>query len=221
MGQTYTQFKTYVTTSLWRENDTVLAANLDTLIQQANDELDILTRTWQRRNAVAVIAPTSQDYDLTANVPDFQAAQAVIINSGSGRGNTMTLTTLADLYGKRANVSGGVYPYYNVDRQAGTFLLRLVAPDLSVSNPADMTLAYRIGIPNYAVADISWLEDEYLNLYLNTVLKHCALFLREDERLNLYAGLQKEAFGIADEDDKHNLAFGGSPMQMRPHHYAP
>lgn len=225
MAKTYAQFKAYVTTYLWRDNDTDLANNLDSLIDQADDELDTMTRTWQRRQKTVVIAPTSEDFSLTANVADFQAVDSLVNNSAdtlfASSVKVMKQLPLVQLYGKRAvNTGQRFMPFYAIDRNDGTLFLRLIGP-FSVSDPGDMTLVYRIGIPDYAGDDASWMEDEYLNLYLYTVLKHCAMFLREDERVETYAGLQNEAFSKAEEDDKHNLQFGGSPLYMRPHRYVP
>ena len=219
MAQNYAAFKAYVIKYVWRDNDTDLAASMDILIQQANDELDVMTRDFQRRQGTASIAPTTQDFDVVAAVPDYQSTQALIGNAGA-KGD-YTYTTLGEVHSLRSRATGTIMPFYSTDRSDGTLYIRLVAPELSVEEPADLTLVYKVGVPNYAVTDSSWVEDEYLNLYLYTVLKHCAMFLREDERIQTYASLQQEAFTNADIDDKHNLQFGGSSLQMRPHHYVP
>jgi len=225
MALTYTQFKDYIKTYLWRDNDVDLTNNIDTLILQANNELTQLTRDFNRREAVVVIAPETEDFDLTAKVSDFEAVKSLTSNAN----NTLyrrsqkkfVQTTLSDLFAIRAKYPGvGLMPYYCVSRDGSNFVLRLVG-SFSATNPGDLTLVYRLGIPDFQATDASWLADEYLSLYVYTVMKHCALFLREDERVQAYKALQLEAYQVADEDDKHNLQFGGSPLRMRPHRAVP
>jgi hypothetical protein len=219
MAQSYADFKTYILTHLWRENDTALQNNLDVLIQKADDELDKMTRDWQRRQRSARIQPTTVDFDLTAAVSDFQAVRSLTQNV-TGFSKSLTQALPQEIYHLRATCGDTMQPYYAVERDATTFYLRLVGP-LSVSNAGDLQLAYRAALPDYASADASWLEDEYLDLYSYTVMKHCALFLREDERLQTYTAMQIAALETAEIDDKHNLQFGGSPLRVRPHHVIP
>lgn len=221
MAQTYSEFKDYIQANLWRTNDTVLANNLDTIIAQADDELDKRTRSFQRRQETIVIAPESEDFDLTTEVPDFQAIISLTNNQRVSAGPEFKKTTQGHIYSLRTRSgSNHVMPYYSVDRAADSLILRLVGP-FSATDPGDLTLFYRAGIPNYQSEDASWLEDEHLDLYLYTVLKHCAVFVREDDRVALYDGYADKAFGIADEDDKFNQVHGGTPLHMRPHRRVP
>lgn len=219
MSLTYSQFKTYVTTSLWRTNDTVLANNLDTLILQANSELDKLTRNWEKRVNNTQILPETEDYDLTANVTDLEAVVSVANNADNGVGPAMGRTTVQHIYELRT-VYTAMQPFYAYQEAANNKYLRFAAP-FSASEPGDLQLQYRRGIPDYEGTDASWFSDEYLDVYVWMVLKHCALFLREDERVAAYQKLLDTAFDIADTDDKHNLQFGGSPLHMKPHHPVP
>ena len=218
MAQTYAQFKAYVLKYVWRDNDADMSASLDVLIQQANDELEHKTRDWQRRQKTVRIQPEVEDFNLTTGVTDFQAVLSV---SGNTRARSSTLVQVlpSEIYLQRAS-SDAYRAIFASERDDGVRYLRLAGP-FSATDPGDFQLRYRIGIPAYASADASWLEDEYLNLYLYTVLKHCAMFLREDERLSLYGSLAAEAFTVAEEDDKHNLQFGGSPLYVRPHRVVP
>ncbi len=223
MAQTYGNFKTYALTEAWRENDTVLATNLDQLILHAHAELDKMTKDWQRREKTAVIAPTSQDFDLTANVSDLVAVKSVVNNQTSyyrDRGPEFSLTTLSDIYQRRTRDTNSLQAVYATDNDDGTKYLRFVAP-FSVTDPAAPTDIYTTAIPDYAGTDASWFEDEYPDLYLSSVLKRIALFSRDDERLPVFTQMQADAFNLADLDDKHNLRFGGSPMQQRPHRVVP
>lgn len=225
MAQTYAQFKTYVMKYLWRENSTDLSTHFDSIVEQSNDELDKRTKDWQRRNKTLVIAPETQDYDLTANVTDLEAVRSVSNNTAdtyfASTPKTFRSTLPSDIYRMRAENPGGpVMPYYALDNDDGNKYLRLVGP-FSATDPGDLTLLYYRSIPDYAAADASWLEDEHLNLYLYTVAKHIAMFEREDERVMLYKGLADEAFELAEIDDKHNQQFGGSPLEMAAHRAVP
>ncbi len=228
MALNYADFKSYVITLLWRDVDVPLANNLDNLIRTANAELASRTSNWQRRNGTIIILPESEDYDLTANVTDFQHIHSLINNTTSANDSTVRTresefkkTTLNDIYRRRtANSSAFVAPYYAQDQIGDNFWLRLVGP-FSAENPGDLTLNYKVGIPDYATADASWLEDEHLDLYVYTILKHVGIFLREDERIQLYLSMANDAFNIANDADLHHKQFGGTPLQMRPHRPVP
>ena len=221
MAQTYAQFKTYFLAAIWRTNDTVVSNNLDTIINKATNELNQKTRDWDRRQITVVIAPDTEDFDLTVNVPDFEAVLSLVDNNSASRESDFKQATLATLYATRQRtLSVNVYPYYCIDRDATKRYLRLIGP-FSVANPGDLTLMYRASLPDYSATDASWLEDEYLNLYENCVAKHAAMFVREDERIRLYKELFDEAWLTADGDDKHNLQFGGSALHMNPHRHVP
>jgi hypothetical protein len=191
------------------------------LIEQADNELDILTRSWQRRQKTVVIAPETQDFNLTTGVTDYQSMHSLINNARTSSTRPMNNTTLSSVYSMRsAYSSGALRNDYAVDRDDGSYYLRLIG-DLSADSPADLTMVYRIGIPNYSVADASWMEDEYKHLYINSVFKAAAVFLREDDRIKLYTDLQREALDLTDQDDKHHLQHGGSPLAMQAHHHVP
>ncbi|MDJ0827908.1 MAG: hypothetical protein QNJ16_20675 [Rhodobacter sp.] len=223
MALTYSAFKTYIQAALWRANDAVLSTNLDTLIRKADNELDKRTKHWERRRKTVVIQPSSQDYNLSYFADDFQAIVSLTNNQTSfyrDTGPEFESVTLNKIYEERAVNSGTLRPFYAADRNDGDWMLRMIAP-FSSTDRGNLTMVYRISIPDYEDCDKSWMEDEYLDLYEYTILKHCALFLREDDRITLYKGLADDAFAMADEDNAHNLTHGGTPMRMRPHRYVP
>lgn len=222
---TYAQFKSFLLASLWRTNDTVLSSNLDTLIGNADNELRSMTADWQKRQQSMSIAPTGEDYDLTANVSGFESVVSLTDNAPRGyyegkQPKTFFQVPPSQIYANRANYPGKTINEYAVESVGQNLYLRLVN-DYSVADPGDLTLVYMGGVPDYSSADSSWLQQEYGGLYLNTVLKHCAMFVREDDRVQMYSGLQAEAFALADAEDKHRKQFGGSPLKMQPHHKVP
>jgi hypothetical protein len=202
-----------------------LSNNLDTLIKLAENELRSKTGDWQKRQQSIVIAPTSEDYDLSTYVPGFSSVQSLTENTARGyyegkRPRTFSQVSPAQIYSARANHPGQTLSVYAVESVHETVYLRLVA-DYSADNPGDLTLVYRGGVPDYEATDSSWMADEYGDLLLYTILKHCAVFVREEDRIELFASLAESAFIVADQDDKHNKAFGGSPLKMQPYHKVP
>ena len=133
----------------------------------------------------------------------------------------MKATSLNMIYEMRqAGDSAYVEPFYYVQRAASANTLYLVGP-FSASNPGDFELQYRTSVPDFQTDDASWLEADYLDLYVYTVFKHCAIFLREDERIQQYAVLMTDALESALDEDKRKVQFGGSPLHMEPHHHVP
>jgi len=212
----YATFKTYLRTFLWKQNDTDLANNLDSLIVMANAELSRKLDLKQREESLT-IAPTDQDFVLPSN---FRQMISLTGLQSPMRG-TMSNTTATDIYSKRATGhSDRGALLYHVAQDGANKVLRLVGP-FSVSNPGSFGLVFRASIPDFAVTDTSWLADNYLDLYVYTVLSHTAPFLREDERIPVWMEAKADAIGSAIMEDKHHVDFGGSPLQMRPHRQVP
>ena len=216
------EFKTYVVASLWREFDSELETHFATLLAQANDELDQRTADWQARNKVVTVLPTSGDYLVTADVADFKNAKAIINNSEYGKSAQMSATTLENVYVQRAIATMANYKsMYCMDTDGDDRYIRFVN-SFSPTEVGNLTLIYKAVIPAYTVdADTSWLLDRYLNVYTYTIMKHAAIFLREDDRVSLYAGMQDEALKSAELNDKHDEAFGIASQPKAPVHHVP
>jgi hypothetical protein len=215
MAQTYAQFVSYLTSTLWRQNDIDLAAAIDNLIVIANRELDTVLNV-QGRETSLLIAPETEDFILPA---DFR--QIVSLTNIQYPQGVMANSTLQDvLLARGVNGTTAVHNIYYPQRGESTSTLYLAGP-FSALNPGSMVLQYRRVVPDYAVADASWVNDLYPNLYMYTVFKHCAIFLREDDRIVQYAGLAQEALTNILDEDKRQIQFGGSPLEMKPHHIVP
>jgi len=222
---TYAEYKEFVLANLWRTGDAVLEANLDSLIGNADNELRARTADWQKRQQSVNILPTSEDFDVTANVPGFESVVAVVKNGVAGyyqgkQTKTLLATTPAQVYSSRANYPLQYVAEYAIESVGQNIFLRFAGP-FTVDSPGDFQLIYYGGVPDYQTTDASWLQSEYGGLYLNTILKHCAMFVREDDRVQLYSGLADQAFSLGDQEDKHRRQFGGSPLKMKPHHPVP
>lgn len=215
----YSDFKTWLTTFLWKTNDTVLVNNLDKLIKMAEAELN-RTLAIQRRQVTLTIEPEAEDYDLP---DDFQHIVSLsnLQPTRQARSANMKLSTLHHIYDMRARTdSSYIEPYYCTVRRSDGNTLYLVGP-FSAENPGKFELEYRASVPDFATDDTSWLYDDYLDLYTYTALSHSSLFLREDERLETWRGMKNEALLAALDEDKRYGQFGGSPMTMQPHRAVP
>lgn len=216
----YSTFKSYLQTFLWKDNDTVLSNNLDNLILMANSELN-RKLDIQRREVSTTIAPEQEDYSLPSDFGQILSISNLEPSRQRYRADEMRLTTKSDIMEIRSvTESAYIEPVYYVQKAASVNTLFLVGP-FSASAPGSFDLTYRTDVPDYATADTSWLADDYLDLYVYTVLKHTAPFLREDERVPVWKAYQQEALDAALDEDKRLIRFGGSPLKMKPHRYVP
>jgi hypothetical protein len=214
----YAAFRAYLTNFLWRQNDTDLVANIDNLILMANHELNRVLNI-ERRNVTTVINPTSPDFNLPANFRHMRSLNDLKVTPG--RVKSFSVATLEHVYERRVQTNGNVFvPIYAVDQTAQQPILRLVGP-YTADNPGELLLAYRSNVPNFAVTNASWLATDFLDLYTYTVLSHCAPYLREDERVELWLAKKSEAIAAAIDENEREIKFGGSPLTMKPHHPVP
>lgn len=212
MAKTYAEFKTWLSTFLWKENDASLVASLDDLIRMADADLD-RSLDIQRRNMTISIAPETEDYTLPS---DFRHMISLTDNR-SRLGTAFDAAPVSYIYQLRAQTdSFRIMPYYAIDQ--GT--LRLVGP-FSESDPGDLTLHYRASIPDYQTDDASWVEDEFFDLYTYAVLIQTAPFLREDERLPVWERRYVGALTSSVDESKRHIEHGGSPRHLQPHHPIP
>jgi hypothetical protein len=102
----------------------------------------------------------------------------------------------------RTGSSPGLYVWH-VDPTSSQWvqLTAEQAVDATASTSSiNLVLDYHREIPDYKAVDASWVEDEYFDLYLYTVCKHAAPYLREDVRLPTWLGLQVDALDSANEE---------------------
>lgn len=215
----YVEFKTFLTDTLWRQNDIDLSNNIDTYITLAENELN-RTLTIQQREVGVLIAPATEDYVLPTDFRQVMSLANMQPERQMGDGPMMN-TTMSNIMKTRADSgSTAIAPLYYAQRASAGNTLYLSGP-FSADGVGSLMLQYRSGIPDFATDDTSWLADDYLDLYMYTVFKHVAVFLREDERLQTYAAYAQSALeGILDEDLRQ-VRFGGSPLKMQNARQAP
>lgn len=198
---TYQEFKSFLVTFLWRDGDTVLIANLDSLITMATSELNRVFKV--------------EDRTVTADAPATDNVVTTPINYREMRSLSMVgvgpMTYLSPLEFSRQNVANGGQqrlPIFTVSNN-----LILLSGPFSAENPSTLTMVYYANLPDFAKEDESWVADHYLDLYAYCVLKHAAPFLREDDRLQTWAALYKDALdgALAENANRKNT---GSPQRV-------
>lgn len=197
----YASFKAFLVTFLWRDGDTVLVANLDSLIKMANAELNRVLKVEDR-----TITATTPATDTTVTTPEDYREMRSLAMVGVG-----PMTYLSPLEFSRrdtANAGRQRLPIFTVSNN-----LILLSGDFSVADPVDLSMVYYANIPDFAVTDESWVADNYLDVYAYCALKHAAPFLREDDRLPLWSNLYKEALQVA-LDENTARKYTGSPQQI-------
>lgn len=72
-----------------------------------------------------------------------------------------------------------------------------------VSGEATMELEYYYKVPDLATNDTNWLLQDWPDLYLYGALQHSAPYLRDDQRLQTWAGIYNTLWTeLAEADDK-------------------
>jgi hypothetical protein len=197
----YSDFKAFLTTFLWRDGDTVLMANLDSLIKMAETELNRIFKVEDRAVLVDLQA-TSASLDVPS---DFREMRSL---SMQGVGPMTNLSPLE--FSRQDAMNGGrqVLPIFaitnNTIRLSGGF---------SVETPTALSMVYYSNIPDFKTTGASWVADTYLDLYTYTALKHAAPFLREDDRLAVWDAMAKAALTAA-LDENAQRKYAGSPQKI-------
>ena len=206
----YATFKTYLAEFLWKTNDTSLVASLDNLILMGTSELD-RKLDIARREASSIYTVTVAGTNLLVPLPaDFKQMRAV-----AGANGTFANATIQQVLKARINYTGPLRALYHVmyDTTTASWVLQ-VAGAVAIGDA--LSFEYRAKLPDYATADASWVADEHLDLYTYTILKHCAPFLREDERIPVWQTYATDALASVLEEDRHNIQYGGADGAMSP-----
>ena len=201
----YASFKDYLKEFLWKQNDTVLHDSLDSLIRMGTTELDRKLPIDRREN-VLTFATVMNDTNAQDLPTDFK--QMISLNSENYEYQGVTANQI--FLELNANGTNRERPYYNVSYDKLIFGQTF----LSTNTPINFVMMYRTKLPDYQATDTSWVEQEYLDLYTYTILKHTAPWLREVERVALWVQLAQEALTSVLEEDAFNIEYGGSPQHM-------
>lgn len=199
MAMTYQEFKDHLAVFLWKPNDTDLINSLDSLIRMGDAELNRKLEITRREQVVSL--------DLIGSTVDLPTdfAQLIQVSLAGTPCTRVTRVQFDNLKSNNQSSLNTLNVFYTVGRT-------LVFPGTFASPGVTVDVYYRQKLPDYQTLDASWMEDEYLDCYTYTVLKHTAPFLREDERVALWTQLSAETITSIIDDDKMNVAFAGGPL---------
>ena len=203
---TYEEFKTYLAGFLWKTNDLDLKNNLDSLILIATSELDRVLDITRREAFSTYVFPATIVHATVPLPTDFKQ----MITASNGR-YTFKNNSTQQLMRQRISYTGPLKPAYSITAENSQFALQLVG---AAQKDDTLDMVYRSKLPDYKADDVSWLADDYLDLLTYTVLKHCAPFLREDERVQTWATLATQAMQTVITEDRHNIAYGGADTHI-------
>lgn len=195
----YEDFKTYLTDFLWKRGDTVVIERLDQLIKMAESELDRDLKV-SRREMLVTLEATSDTVALPA---DCREVRKISKLDGCG----LVYYSPHEFANLRRNTAAALTAYTTYANN-----VRLLG-NPTVENPVSLLLHYYARVPSFQTEDASWLEEEYLDVFTYTVLKHSAPFLREDERLAVWGELYKAAMVSAMNEDERRK-YAGSPIKI-------
>lgn len=208
------EFKTYLAEFLWKDDDTVLIARLNTLVKMATSELD-RKLDISRREVQVDLTVDANPLDITDaagnNIQDFQHLKTLLYQGlpliAGSRDQVVTPSTRTVL---------GEF-YYLSNKQ---FYFQIGDTALPLADPVKML--YRAALPTLSAdTDTSYVLDDYLDLYTYTTLKHCSPFLREDERVALWAQLADRALQDILSEQQHSVEWGGVPSIPLPKAWNP
>lgn len=200
---TYTEFKDYIMTHLWKVGDSVVVANLDLIVKTAETELNRVFKV-EDRVAVTTIEAEAIAWPLPDDFRTLRSLTSVLYGE-------MKYNIPSDFANKTA--AGSLDPR---DFTVVNKTLRLVG-EMSADDPLELECWYYRNIPYYGELDDSeenWLAEEYFDVLLYCVLKHTAPFLREDERLQTWGALYSDALQSA-LDENEDRKFAGSPLKIK------
>lgn len=200
----YNTFKNFCMTHLWKMGDSVVLDALPNLITMAEAELDRKLRELPDRETASELICIGS---YTPLPPDCHRVRHVA-NSVFGGMTYVGLDEISDYFDRYRNVAAPTGYFSTVGNQ---FLLIGHVDPLA---PVYINLIYDRKIPRFSDTQVSWVADDYPDLYLYAVLKHTAPFLREDERLPLWQTLYNDALASV-IDDGADRRFTGSPIKQK------
>jgi len=177
---TYTELKSDIADWINRDD---LTARIPDFIRLAEAEFNDELRHWRMEKR----AETTLDGRFIALPTDWQETTRFRLNvAGKSKLEFISLDEMEDKR-EKANDSAGTPEYFTYN--AGQIEL-FPTPDGSYS----ATLGYYAQIDNLSASTATnWLLDNYPNVYLYGALTHTAPFLKEDERIQVWAAMYQAA----------------------------
>jgi hypothetical protein len=193
---TRSEFETFLARLIWREDDTVLAEDLQYLISMAEARL---TRDLNVQRRISTTVITAEDPRLT--LPDDYHSLRTLSDSKQ----VYTYVSPHQFEGMRTKGSNG--PFFTIVDTVE------ILQQPSAEHPLDLRVSYYAQLPAYDDAP-TWLQTHYWDLYIHACLIHTAPYLREDDRLPQWEALYDKNLQSALVDD-HKRKYDGSPLRPK------
>ena len=178
----YTSLQTAVVEYLARDSDSTLVARVPTFIQLFEAKMNRMLFVPQMEKRSYANVDTSDDEPEFVTLPnDFQSMRTVRLSGVTGKPRLlfMTSTQIDDYRYSIDNVSG--QPIYVA--LFGTELELAPTPN----EDFELEMIYRANIPPLASNSSNWLLELAPDLYLYGALLESAPYIKEDERLPVWA----------------------------------
>lgn len=210
----YNEFKEFLTTFLWRDGDQVLIDNLDVLIEMAHSSLRVDLRLFDQL--------VSDDRILNTQDQTFPSQMRYIRQIVSDTQGEMRYVNPASLIEVRKRFPNEVKPVYSIYDE----LLQFSGPFADLFAAGDfynITIFGYTDIPNFAAPGVtsSWMEQNYLDVYVYAVLQHASAFLREDERIAQWKQLYDDGINRITTNDAMFAQRGVLTTQPLPYPASP
>lgn len=172
----YNQFRDFLITFLWKDGDQVLIDNIDTLVEMGHSSLRVDLRLQDNLISSERILDTEEQ--------GYPSNMRYIRSITSDRDGEMKYVEPATLLTLRNSFPNEVKPFYSIFDE----MLQFSGPFADMFAESDFYNVTIVGyddIPNFVAPGVntSWMEQNYLDVYVYAVLQHAAGFLREDERI--------------------------------------
>lgn len=199
---TYAEFAEFVMRSLWRDGDTIMEADVPLICK--------LAETRIARDLTFSDQIGSQKTDAYSQAVELPSECREIISVSAANLGGFTYIT-PHQYGFRSDTySGPPKPFYtNINN-----VLHLVGIITDTAPLRDLLVIYYRNVPSLYDDDTSWLVDEHFDLYWCAFCIYATPYLREDQRVAMWAGMYDEIKNSV-ESDQANRKFGGSPLNYQ------
>lgn len=194
---TYLELKTLIADTLNRQD---LTSVIPSFIKMAEANIARKLDHWRQERRVSLIL--NEQYESLPG--DFLRVVDMFLDDGS----QLDLASPAQIADGKVNKETGKPRYYTINSGELEFF---PAPDISYG----LTMVYRARVPDLDLDDdTNWVLKDYLDIYLYSALAHSAPYLKEDERVGVWASLAQAAILEANKESligKHS----GSKLVMR------
>ena len=192
---TRAEFEDFIARYVWRDGDTVLAADVQYLIRLGEARLsrDLKVQRRIKRDQIVDAA----DYRLVLPA-DFHSVH--VLHDGDC---AYTYISPWDLAMKRGQGAG--HGHYTITDTIE------IGDDASYPKTLDLT--YYSTLPVYSDAE-TWVQQHYFDLYLHACLIHASTFLREDDRVGQWEGFYDKNLASVITEDAYRK-YDGSPLKQR------